>query len=573
MWNALLGELDCKSKLKCTAPSCHTIYRRSSFQNSPYAMYTFDQGDAGDDSTSRYLISPENVRNALAHQYWVEGRLEEIENERSNSINASSSNARMRTSMNTSLRTSTHNQTRNANDETQQNGILHAMSFAESVLSIPVSTASVSASVSSVSTVESLASSVFSALTSIVSNGNKYGIPLTPSPARRRKKRGALSSRDRYKVHIPEKYKYTNEDDDGDDDMRNNDWDYQMDVKMTETETVEAKPMPKRAAPRESYVLHLKTIAHMSDFYRDEFLLSFPQYPVPKEMATRKVSFQSNWTNTKREPWNPPSIIRTGGSPSSSVSLEHVHAHHAHAQTQLSPEGFSPIQLAVDDSSFMDIGIFGSLGLATSRTHLSQLSSIYNKRKSAKKHFIVLGYWRKNKPLMVCSLKSRKGKPVVRIFATKPRIPLQESSIDTKQIGITAEALPLYTWAELKTQGEFPDADSKYYWHTCTGVKNQFHEVPLYTATHPSEGVSELNFFGRKEDGDLKAVGDPFHCARVCVRSEVKMCEQETNYMISIVKGVEFANILAMVAIIDELIEFSMKKKCAMLAWKFTNTV
>jgi NifU-like protein involved in Fe-S cluster formation len=43
--------------------------------------------------------------------------------------------------------------------------------------------------------------------------------------------------------------------------------------------------------------------------------------------------------------------------------------------------------------------------------------------------------------------------------------------------------------------------------------------------------------------------------------------------MISIVKGVEFANILAMVAVIDELVEFSMRKKCAMLAWKFPNDV
>jgi hypothetical protein len=82
-----------------------------------------------------------------------------------------------------------------------------------------------------------------------------------------------------------------------------------------------------------------------------------------------------------------------------------------------------------------------------------------------------------------------------------------------------------------------------------------------------------LNVFGRKEDDELKAKGDPFHCARVCVRSEFKICEQETNYMISIVKGVEFANILAMVAVIDELVEFSMRKKCAMLAWKFPNDV
>jgi len=503
-------------------------------------MYTFDQGDAGDDaSKSQYVISPDNVRNALAHQYWVE------ESERN---------------MNHNLNHNHMDTTRNgANDETPQQGILHAMSFAESVLSIPESTASV-ASVASVSTVESMASSVFSALTSIVSNGNKYGISMTctPSPARRRtKKRGTPSSRDRYKVH-------------GSDDSKN-DWDYEMDVNMNtdmNATTVKEKSKSRKAAPKESYVLHLKTMAHMSDFYRDEFLLSFPQYPVPKEMAMRKVSFQSNW---RPRTGSPPSIIRTGVSPSSATTT--CNNAHEHAQMQLSPEGFSPIQLAVDGFSFMDIGIFGSLGLVTSRRHVSQLSSTHNKKKSAKRDFIILGDCRNNKPLMVCSLKSRKGTPVIRIFANKPRLPEQQPSIDTKQIGITAEALPLYTWAELKTEGEFPDADSKYYWHTCTGVKNQFHKIPLYTATHAKEGLSELNFFGRKEDADLKAVGDPFHCARVCVRSEVNKCEQETNYMISIVKGVEFANVLAMVAIIDELIEFNMKKKCAMLAWKFTNTV
>ena len=508
MWNSVLQKGLCGNKFDVG----HTCHNSSKWPKEPQLMYTFDQGD--ETNVGQYLISPEDVRNAIAHQYWLEETPEESNGETGTLANDTDIARDKDNTYANPTRT-----TRKEKPLDHQLGIRQAMSFAESVLSAHASTASVTSD----SSAESSVTSFFSAITSIVSNANKYGIPATPSPTRRKNKSVMSSSKDRYNVR--------------ENTRENNDWDYGMAV-MAKSKT----------APRESYVLHLKTIAHMCDFYRDEFLLSFPQYPVPKEMAIRKISMQSNW---KPKP-------RHGGVLS--------------AQRQLTPIGFSPIQLAIDNSSFLDICISGSLGLVTSRKQFSQLASI-RKRKSTSKDFLILGDRQTNKPLMVCSLKSRKGKPVVRIFAAKPRSPEQASSVNAKDIGLTAESLPLYTWAEIKTEGEFPDANAKYSFHTSTGIKNKFHKNPLYTAIHESEGLTELHVFGRKEDGDLNATGDPFHCARVCVRSEFKMCEQETNYVISIVKGVEFANILAMVAIIDELIEFNMRKKCAMLAWKFTNKV
>ena len=485
MWNSVLEKGLCNSGFD---PG-RTCRDSSKYPEEPHIMYTFDQGD--DISACQYLISPEDVRNAISHQYWIENDNTKETNDGEERLANSNASAQSTTA-------------RKEEEIDRQQEIRKVMSFAESVLSAPASTASVSSG----STVESTVTSFFSAITSIVSNGNKYGIPVTPSPTRRKNKGTLSSSKDRYKVPMNT--------------LKSNDWDYNMPVVAN-----------SKTAPKDSYVLHLKTIAHMSDFYRDEFLLSFPQYPVPKEMAMRKVSLQSEWKPRK-------------GCISS-------------AQQRVVPNGVSPIQLAVDSSSFLDIAIYGSLGLITSRKQFSPLSS---RKKSANKNFLILGDRRTNKPLMVCSLKSRKGKPLVRIFATKPRAPSQISYVNAKDIGLTEESLELYTWAEIKTEGEFPDANSKYCFHTSTGIKNKFHKNPLYTAIHESEGLTELNVFGRKEDDELKAKGDPFHCARVCVRSEFKICEQETNYMISIVKGVEFANILAMVAVIDELVEFSMRKKC-----------
>ena len=455
----------------------------------------------GSDDHDEYLISRSDIENSLAHQYWVEQRME----------------------------------------ERQHGPLRRSMSDATSVLSSPAS-----------STTSSYASNVFSAITEVIGNDNKY-VPASSSPKHKQGKspRGtgtgtgsspSRKSRDRYQIthsSIPE-----------DDD----DWDYLMDKKIGEKYDL-------KATPKHEYVLHLKMIARMSDFYRDEFLLSFPQYPVPKEMSMRKVSFQSNWGKGKASRQStsrsPPKVVRSNSCTSSACFQD----------SEADDSDASPVLLAVDESSFLDIVVHGSLGLVDNK----RSSSASGKARRKLKDYLIIGKRQTDCPLLVCALKSRKGKPVVRIFSAKPRTPLQEASIESDKLGITTDSYPLYAWAELRTEGSFPDANTKYFLHESTGDINQFHKTPLFTASHESAGSTELNIFVQRVVGKGYSK-DPLHCARSVVRSDSKMCEQETNYMISIVKGVDFANILSMVAIIDELTEFTMRKKCAMQAWKFASS-
>lgn len=461
-----------------------------------------------------YLISRFDIEAAISHQHWVEDKMEK----------------KKRGDLNLSLRRS--------------------MSFAETTLST-------CASNDSISSEDSAYFSVFSAATQVTGHTNKYGIPIiTPSSSPRRKLNSSPRRKLKNRVNAVPKDRYA-----ASSSIKEKcDWDYTMEVEMQDH--IDKTPKPRALS---AFVLHLKMRAQMSDFYREEFLLSFPHFPVPKEMDVQ--SFQRSWDNSKakspkRSRDHVPGLVKSTSSMSSMSE-----------QSAAMPPADVPIFLAVDDSSFLDIALSGSLGLCDSRSRKNILPSL-----DPSKEYLIIGDRQSRKPILVCSLKSRKGKPVVRLFATEPRIPEQEPTIHSDELGITKDRFALYTWAELRTVGEFPDENTKYLLYTSTGAKNKFHKKPLYIACHEHEGSTELNVLRRKEDIETNVSGDNseaksdlFHCARVCVRTDSNMSNrnQETNYMMSIVKDVEFANILAMTAIIDELIEFAMRKKCAMQAWKF----
>lgn len=517
--------------------------------------YNSSSNTSGSTTTSspvhRYIIGPQDIRDAITHQHHVEECIEKRQ-----SLEA----------------TCTHSCHRGLSDIQD---IRQSMSFAESVLSsasattTSTSTTSVSAkstassTCASVSSLDSALSSVFSALTVVTGNTNRYyGVPFgklsgaTKKHTTTRQTNPRFVSSSKQLDHLRFGFSKNKSD---------NDWDYNMDVVeevgrknvILKCETPELPPK----TVNHHHVLHLKTRAYMSDFYADEFLMYFPQYPVPQELSANHRKDMGHDAMSLLH--NPENASKSKASSWSRVSLD-----------MISSGVVSPIMLAVDDSSFLDMAIYGSLGLGTARTEASQ--RLISKQKNSSigmKDFLILGKSNGEQPLLVCSLKSRRGKPVVRIFSTKPRSMGQKSIICTDQLGLTQESQshPLYTWAELRTEGEFPDANARYYLHTCTGRKNEFHKKPLLTAIHKCEGSTEIQIFGHREDREMSAIGEPFHCARVCVRttSTSQRCPPEANFMISIVKGVEVANILAMVAVIDELIEFNMKKRCAILAWKF----
>eukprot|EP00557_Chaetoceros_sp_GSL56_P001899 CAMPEP_0176491426 /NCGR_PEP_ID=MMETSP0200_2-20121128/8423_1 /TAXON_ID=947934 /ORGANISM="Chaetoceros sp., Strain GSL56" /LENGTH=530 /DNA_ID=CAMNT_0017888849 /DNA_START=314 /DNA_END=1903 /DNA_ORIENTATION=- len=513
---------------------CH-LSRKDQTCNHPDTggmKYTLRQGDGWFDSSitlsGRYLIAPQHIQNAIIRQYWAEERMTKQQG------------------FDQKQGPKQHDGTDFEVTVDDYQDICQSLSFSESTLSSSGGSISGSTNAASVSSFDSAVSSIFSALTVLKGNTNRYGIPFrTPSLSlnKRRNLKSTMamlvsSNVDRYAVPAQDS-----------DEEISFDWDYDLDL----TKDTKFHQVP----PDSAQVLHLKTCAYMGDFYVKEFLMYSPQYPLPPEIVSK---------NTLSKEGGMPSI--SGSTLMDTTSLSPV------SDCTISNGIASPIRLAVDNSSFLELALYGSLGLGTARTELSQRASLYenNCKGAYLKDFLVLGNSHSGEPILVSSLKSNRGAPIVRIYATKPRCKTQESIIHSDQLGLTKESYPLFTWAELRREGgEFPPtAETKYFLHTCTGRKNEFHKKPLFTAIHGHEGMMDINVFGHREDNNMNAVGKAFHCARVCVRMDSQTTctgKSEINYMISIVKDVEIATVLAMVAIIDELVEFSMRKKCAMMAW------
>lgn len=486
------------------------------YANDINTMYTFDE-----DSTStfdQYLIKPQAVSRAIMHQDEVEQSLQREPKDENFAWNENSVNLG-----NDRNRGFSYNQGEDGSRHSSMNQDSSSSSIASST-------------VETVSSTDSGDSSVFSVLTAIISNTNKYGIPKSPSPIHRLTKSFSPTS------VMNERYSIQEESEDCDDD---DDWDFNLKVNTMDTST--DSPMRR---DKKSYCLHLKIPCNMGLFYRETFLLHFPQYALPKALNELNMHLQEKSRtleiDTNDTCPSPPHISRY------TTMLDTTPA----------------VRLAVDGSSFQNLFFSGSLGLVESKPHhsslLSQHGNHFKKAKSGRRDFLILCDGSVG-PLLVCSLKSKKGRPIVRIYSTKKRAQDQIPSATTSDIGLNVD-MPLYAWAELKVKGEFPDSNARYHLHMCTGIgQNQFSNVPLYSVEIDSP--TEFNIFGRKEDKHLKPTGTVFHCARACVRKDTK--SNDYNYMISIVKGIEVANILAVIGVIDELIEFKMRKKCAINSWKF----
>ena len=89
---------------------------------------------------------------------------------------------------------------------------------------------------------------------------------------------------------------------------------------------------------------------------------------------------------------------------------------------------------------------------------------------------------------------------MVRIFTTKCREVRQNKAATTKQLGLnwSQKSLPLYPWAEIVTEGEYPD-DVRYSIYLTTGKQGEFEDEPSYCATHESAGSPEIRVMGRTE--------------------------------------------------------------------------
>jgi hypothetical protein len=281
----------------------------------------------------------------------------------------------------------------------------------------------------------------------------------------------------------------------------------------------------------DSDILELKMKAHMPAFYIESWVMKFPSYQIPSGI---RMSYETDCESRMPKPaftthscWN-----------TEAVELGH------------------PIQLTVDNSSFLDLVLQGSLGLVPDRQRFPSLGM---------KSYLVLGDRRTGKIVALCSLRLKNGKPVVRIFTTKPRSPQQTASINSKRLGLTKDqSTPLYAWAEFRSEESYPNEETTYFLYSSTGRHNgEFNAKPLFTAIHKFPETSELLEVSQTSKNHGTVI-----CARVFIRTCSKLSKEETYYAMSVSRTTDIVSIICFTAIIDEVMEFAMRKKCAKQSWR-----
>ena len=279
-------------------------------------------------------------------------------------------------------------------------------------------------------------------------------------------------------------------------------------------------------------VLYLTMKANLFQYYRNQFLPMFPDLPhAPglSELANeesydmRVVESDSDSTDSEKHEWFGDNL-------------------------QL-----SPIRLLSNDDFFLDLAITGSLGLVP--RHVRARRFLLRPNQKSPDHYLVLINRRSGVPLAVCALKATSGLPVVRLYATKQRVPGQRPAASTTQLGLDwCDFLPLYTWAEIVTEGEFPGPVS-YYIYMASGSDGCFSSVPSFRASFLASGCPDFKVVGRTDKERYEA-----GCALISLR--IKEANRDPCFHLEVAKGLDPALFICLTAVIDELFEKAMRIQC-----------
>jgi len=285
-----------------------------------------------------------------------------------------------------------------------------------------------------------------------------------------------------------------------------------------------------------SNVLYLKLRANLVNFYENHYLTLFPNSPRPSG-----VDIHGNLSSPIF------SRIRARDSPTAIDYFDGVQS--------------SPVLLDVDGSSFLDLAVSGSLGLVDRSNGVEDPPTVTpSSRQKSPKHYIVLLNRRSGIPLAVCALKSPNGPPVVRIFATKPRVPGQRQAASTLQLGLNWVAnYPLYTWAEFTIEGGYK-TPMQYSLYMATGSNGVFEKKPSYLGYHSENASPDIMVSGRTPEKDYKG------CAVLSIKTdEAEGPDNDAFFSLAVSRGVDPALFICFAAIVDETIEKNMRLQCEML--------
>ncbi|KAG7369780.1 hypothetical protein IV203_027526 [Nitzschia inconspicua] len=303
-------------------------------------------------------------------------------------------------------------------------------------------------------------------------------------------------------------------------------------------------------------VLRLKMKARVGNFFVQRYLPMFPNGPRPRGL--QRVRKQNNVPELVSDSFSNSSDSSSRSKNSQSIDFG-----------ALPPS--TSVKCSVTSEPFLDLAITGSLGLVPRNGGHSKPSSscessrgflIHSKLKSPD-HYVVLINRRSGIPLAVCAMKAGAGPPIVRIYATRPRIYGQRPAATTKHLGLEwAKDLPLFAWSEVVSEGEFSNK-MKFSMFMANGSQGRFSTQPSYEATldgtfdHPL-----IQIVGRTEM-ERSSTG----CALISIRADEHVDsnnrnDPEVHFHMDLAQGIDPALMICFAAIADEVIEKSMRTQC-----------
>ena len=230
----------------------------------------------------------------------------------------------------------------------------------------------------------------------------------------------------------------------------------------------------------------------------------------------------------------------------------------------------TPVKCPVTNKSLFDLAITGSLGLVPrDQDHNALRSSrrqLRNHYERSSNHSIVLINERSGSLLAVCAAKETSSSPVVSIYYTRQIAFAQKPTTTTQRLGLDwVDDLPLYAYAEVISQGEFPDK-MHFTVFTANRFDGSFSSQPSYIAyldghdDDPTVQSPVMKMVGRT-DSERSMSG----CALISIQSDEVMKPSrpanfsDLSFHIKLARGIDPAFLTCFTAIVDEILEMSMR--------------
>ena len=157
-----------------------------------------------------------------------------------------------------------------------------------------------------------------------------------------------------------------------------------------------------------------------------------------------------------------------------------------------------------------------------------------------------------------CAMKAASGDPVVRIYATRQRVFAQRPAATTRQLGLDwADDLPLYAWAEVVSDGECLNT-MKFSVFMANGSEGRFSSQPSYEASLHGVEHPVIKILGKT---DMESTFSGCALISVCV-DESSGKGTDVSFNLDLAQGIDPALMICFTAIVDEVMETSMRTQC-----------